>query len=241
MVQLQRRVERRGRLVRAAHQQGARAMAASGSGNGVLERVKILEIAGVFRRRDALEAAADALPLSGFDRADSDMLAGEDAGERLGVHSPVEELPDVPAVPRRPLIAREDLAQVLALVLGILIFIGAAAAAAVVISSGGSPLWTAAVAVVGAAAAGGVGVLIARALARRHAGELKAQVAVSDLVLRARVRSPEDEKKAQEILLGHGAEAVRPHEIEIEKPLEGLPLHSLRADTGLGDEPLARP
>ena len=102
-------------------------------------------------------------------------------------------------------------------------------------------MWTAAAAVVGAAAAGGVGVLIARALARRHAGELKAQVAVSDLVLCARVRSPEDEKKAQEILLGHGAEAVRSHEIEIEKRLEDLPLHSLRADPWLGDEPLARP
>ena len=216
-------------------------MAASGSGNRVLERVKILEVAGVFRRRDVLDAAADALLLSGFDRADLDMVAGDDARERLGVHVPVKELPDVPGVPRRPLIAREDLAQVLALVLGILIFIGAAAAAAVVISSGGSPLWTAAAAVVGAAAAGGVGVLIARALARRHAGELKAQVAVSDLVLCARVRSPEDEKKAQEILLGHGADAVRPHEIEIEKRLEDLPLHSLRADPWLGDEPLARP
>src|ERR1700730_17382894 len=173
MVQLQRRVERRGRLVRAAHQQGARAMAASGSGNGVLERVKILGIAGVFRRRDALEAAADALLLSGFDRADIDMLAGDDARERLGVHVPVKELPDVPAVPRRPLIAREDLAQVLALVLGILIFIGAAAAAAIVISSGGSPLLIGAAAVIGAAAAGGIGVLVARAVARTHARALE--------------------------------------------------------------------
>src|SRR6267378_4766887 len=154
--------------------------------------------------------------------------------------SPFKELPDVPGVPRRPLIAREDLAQVLALVLGILIFFGAAAAAAVVIASGGSPLWTGAAAVVGAAAAGGVGVLIARALGRRQARELEAQTVAGDLVLCVRVRSPEDEKKAQEILLGHGADAVRPHEIEIEKRLEDLPLHSLRADPWLGDEPLAR-
>ena len=74
-------------------------MAASGSDNGVLERVKILEVAGVFRRRDALDAAAGALLLSGFDRADIDMVAGGDARERLGVHVPVEELPDVPGVP----------------------------------------------------------------------------------------------------------------------------------------------
>jgi hypothetical protein len=216
-------------------------MAASGSDNGVLERVKILEVAGVFRRRDALDAAAGALLLSGFDRADIDMVAGGDALERFGVHVPVEELPDLPGVPRRPLIARADLTEVLALVLGILIFFGAAAGAAVVISSGGNPLWTGAAAVVGAAAAGGVGVLIARALGRRHARGLETQTAASDLVLCVRVRSPEDEMKAQQILLGHGAEAVRPHEIEIEKRLEDLPLHSLRADPWLGDEPLARP
>ena len=144
-------------------------MAASGSDNGVLERVKILEVAGVFRRRDLLDATADALLLSGFDQADIDMVAARDARERFGVHVPVEELPDVPGAPRRPLIVREDLIEVLALVLGILIFFGAAAAAAVVISSGGSPLWTGAAAVVGAGAAGGVGVLIARALGRMHA------------------------------------------------------------------------
>jgi hypothetical protein len=216
-------------------------MVASGSGNGVLERVKILEMACVFRRRDMLDAAADALLLSGFDRADIDLVAGDEARERLGVRIPLEELPDVPGVPRRPLIAREDLTQVLALVLGILIFIGAAATAAVVISSGGSPLWTGAAAVVGAAAAGGVGVLITRELGRSHARELEAQVAAGDLVLCVRVRSPEDEMKAQQVLLGHGAEAVRPHEIEIEKRLEDLPLHSLRADPWLGNEPLARP
>jgi hypothetical protein len=213
-------------------------MVASGSGNGVLERVRILEMACVFRRRDMLDAAADALLLSGFDRADIDLVAGDEARERLGVGIPLEELPDVPGVPRRPLIAREDLTQVLALVLGILIFIGAAATAAVVISSGGSPLWTGAAAVVGAAAAG---VLITRELGRSHARELEAQVAAGDLVLCVRVRSPEDEMKAQQILLGHGAEAVRPHEIEIEKRLEDLPLHSLRADPWLGNEPLARP
>jgi hypothetical protein len=68
-------------------------MAASGSGNGVLERVKILEVAGVFRRRDVLDAAADALLLSGFDRADLDMVAGDDARERLAFTSPLKSYP----------------------------------------------------------------------------------------------------------------------------------------------------
>jgi hypothetical protein len=60
-----------------------------------------------------------------------------------------------------------------------------------------------------------------------------------ELVLLVRVRSAEEEAKATEILLDHGAQAVRPHEIKIDKRLEDLPLHSLRVDPWLSDEPLA--
>ena len=61
-----------------------------------------------------------------------------------------------------------------------------------------------------------------------------------ELVFLVRVRSADEEEKATKILLGHGAEAVRPHEITIEKRLEHLPLHSLRVDPWLGDKPLAQ-
>jgi hypothetical protein len=127
------------------------------------------------------------------------------------------------------------------LALAILIFIGAAAAAWIVIVLRGSLVWAGVAAAVGALAAGGIGALIARAFARKHARELAAQLAARDLVLCVRVRSPEEEAKAQDILIGHGAEAVRLHEIQIEKRLEHLPLHSLRADPWLGEEPLGRP
>ena len=42
------------------------------------------------------------------------------------------------------------------------------------------------------------------------------------------------------ILLRHGAQAVRPHEITIDKRLEHLPLHSLWVGPWLGDEPPAQ-
>ena len=74
--------------------------------------------------------------------------------------------------------------------------------------------------------------------------ELAAQLAIraTRFLCVARVpRSPEEEAKAKETLIGHGAEAVRLHEIQIEKRLEHLPLHSLRADPWLGEEPLTRP
>lgn len=55
-----------------------------------------------------------------------------------------------------------------------------------------------------------------------------------------RVRNPEREAEAIEILNRHQAEAIRVHEIEIDKRLEDLPLSSLRPDPWLGEERLAQ-
>lgn len=209
----------------------------------VIAKVKVREVAGIFYSRDALAPAVDALLLAGFDRADIDVMVGAAfAREKLGgVHVSIDELPEVPGVPRQPFIAREDLVEVLALAFAILIFIGAAVAGWIVVASGGSLAWAAVAAVIGAVAAGGIGALIARAFARKHARELLARSAGRDFVLCVRVRSPEQEARAQDILMSHGGEAVRPHEIQIEKHLEHLPLHSLRVDPWLGEEPLGRP
>jgi hypothetical protein len=50
----------------------------NGSRDTVLDRVRVHEVAGVFRSRDALDAAVGALLLAGFDRADIDLMAGFD-------------------------------------------------------------------------------------------------------------------------------------------------------------------
>jgi hypothetical protein len=219
-----------------------RDMATSGSTTEVLERVKVREVVGVFRSRDVLDAAVHALLSSGFDRADIDVLVGAEAHQGLGgVKLPVEELPDVPDAPRRPFIDREDLIHVWSLVLAILIFAGAAAAAWLVVRSGGELGWAGVAAAIGAIAAALVGAQVARAFARRHIRELQAQLITRELVLLVRVWSADQERKAEQILIGHGAQAVRPHEITIDKRLEHLPLHSLRVDPWLGDEPLAHP
>jgi hypothetical protein len=217
-------------------------MARSEADAEVLERVKMREVAGIFRSRDVLDAAVGSLLSSGFDRADIDIVVVTEARRKLGgAEVAVEELPEVPAVPRRPFLAREDLVLVSSLVLAILTFAGAAAVAWLVVASGGEPRWAAVSAIVGAIAAAVIGAQITRAFNRKHVRELEAQLISSELVLLVRVRSPDEEAKAEEILLGHGAEAVRPHEIEIEKRLEDLPLHSLRPDPWLGNEPLGHP
>jgi hypothetical protein len=204
----------------------------------VLDYVKVREVAGVLQSRAALDAAVDDLLRAGFDRADIDVMAGINAViEKLGgAYVAAEERPDLAIAPRRAYVAREDAVGPLAMVAGVLFFMGAATAALGVVASGGAVAVAAAAATAGGAAGGGLGALFARSLGVKQAGALETQLAEGGIVLWVRVRSPEREKQAEQILLDHGARAVRVHEIEIEKRMEDLPLSSW-----LADEPLARP
>lgn len=214
----------------------------NGPSDTVIERVKVREVAGVFRSPDALDAAADALLRAGFDRADIDLMAHPDTiREKLGgVYAPAEELADVPDVPRHAFVAHEDVATTTALVAGTLSYIGAAAAALGVVASGGTLALALAAAAAGGAAGGGVGALISRVLGAERARDLETLMAAGGLVLWVRVRTSDQEDKAQRTLREHGAEAVRVHEIKIDKRLADLPLASLRLDPWLSDEPLAK-
>jgi hypothetical protein len=54
------------------------------------------------------------------------------------------------------------------------------------------------------------------------------------------VRSTDDERRAEQILRQNGGQAIRVHEIEIEKRPEEIPLTSFRPDPWLGSGPLGR-
>jgi outer membrane lipoprotein SlyB len=220
-----------------------RAMSSS-TDDDVLDRVRVREVAGVFREREPLEAAVADLTLAGFDRADVDLMATSAAIEQKlgGLYIAAEDLADVPRAPRRAFVAREDEVIPTAGAAGILSFIGAAVGAFSVVASGGAIAVAAAAAALGGATTGGIGALaLARYLEKERAKELEALLATGGMIVWVRVRSPEREEQAQQILQRHGGEAVRVHEIEIEKRQEDLPLSSLRPDPWLGDEPLAQP
>jgi hypothetical protein len=184
----------------------------------VLERAKVHEVTGIFRTRKALDAAVADLLLAGFDRADIDLMASDEAvREKLGkVYIATEELPDVPGLPRQTYVAREDVHSALAVVAGTLSAVGAIGTVLAVVASGGAL----AVALAAAAGAGGWAALH---IGRERTKELESQIAAGGLVLWVRVRLPEREVKAEQILRSHGAEAVRVHEVEIEKRLEDIP------------------
>jgi hypothetical protein len=210
--------------------------------NTVIDRVKVREVAGVFRSRSLLDAAVNSLLLAGFDRADIDLMAGADTVRRtLGtVYAPPEELADASGVPRRAFMAREDATEVMAGIAVMLTYIGATAAAFSVVASGGTLAVAVAAAAAGGATAGGIGALIARSIGLKQARELESQLDAGGIVLWVRVRSPEREEKAQDVLRANGGLAVRVHEIDIEKRLEDLPLASVLMDTWPGDRPLAK-
>jgi hypothetical protein len=198
----------------------------------VVEKTEVREVAGVFQTRAALEAAASDMLLAGFDRADIDLMATPDTvWQKLGgVYVADEELPDIPEVPRVAYTARDDAAGAVAVVAGLLASVAATAAAFAIVASGGAL----AIALAGAAG-GGAAAVLARHLGQERARELEAHLCTGGMVLWIRVRSPEREELAQEILSKHGAEAVRVHEIEIDKRLDEIPLSKIRVDPLLAE------
>ena len=212
-----------------------------GSNDDVIAQHKVREVAAVLYRQDILEDAIKALLQAGFDRSEIDVMSNiETVRQRLGaLYVPSDEIADVPGTPRRAYIARDDITTATAGVAGILFYLGAASAAMTVIASGGGLALVAAAAVAAGTIGAGVGATAIHMLGRKQAAELELQLMSGGIVLWVRVRNPERETEAQEILARFGGEAIRVHEVEIDKRLDDLPLSKFKPDPWLGGEPLA--
>jgi hypothetical protein len=209
----------------------------------VLERTKVREVAGVFHSRRAIEAAFEDLLLNGFDRADIDRLASlDEVRRRLKVYVSPEEAADLTPTPRQPVFKSDDITVALVVTVSVIGAAAGTASAFGVLASGGSG-WSAGIlgTLIGIGAGAIAAVVMARVFRREDLHGLEWMELDRGLVLWVRVRSPEQEAMANEILRRNGGRAVRVHEIEIEKRLEDLPLSSLRPDPWLGSEPLGHP
>jgi hypothetical protein len=216
-----------------------------GSSDNILEKVRTRELTGVLHSRKALIAAAEELLLAGIDRADIDVSSSfDELQRRLNYQSiPAADLADIPTAARQPLVDEGDVLISDAVVGSVAGCIGALAMAFYLfVIRGMAPLSVGIFSVLTGLVVGGVAVLVARRrLQRERALGLERLAEEHGLLIWVRVHSPEKEAEAQEILMRHGAEAVHVHEIELAKRPEDLPLHSLRPDPWLGDEPLGRP
>lgn len=214
------------------------------STDDAIERTKVREVAAVFHSHRALEAAVKALLAAGFDRADIDRLADlDEVGRRLGpVYVAHEDLADIPQTPRQPVIMREDITVTTALAGGLLASLACVVTALIVVASGVQTAAAITIALLVAFVVGGIGALLTvRVLSPPRSKALEPQMEARGLILWVRVRSTDREEKGQEILLQNGGQAIRAHEIELEKHAEEIPLSSLQPDPWLGSERLGQP
>jgi hypothetical protein len=215
-----------------------------GSPEDILDRMRSREVTGVFHSRKALIDAAEELLVAGIDRADIDVSASVDElDRRLNYQSiPAADLVDIPITPRQSFIGIDDVLSAEAVAGSIVGCIAAIAVAAILAGRGTEPLYVGILSILSGLIAGRIAVTrVRRRLYREHTLGLEKQSEWQGLLIWVRVRSPEKEAEAQEILMRHGGEAVHIHEIELTRDSDDLPLHSLRPDPWLGDERLGQP
>ena len=106
------------------------------TGEIIIDRAVVREMAGVVRTATILDNVIDALQRAGFDRADIDVMAdAKTIRDRFSqIFVPVEDLVDVPGVPRHAFVRDEDVSILRGGVFGILFYIGATAAALSVVA-----------------------------------------------------------------------------------------------------------
>jgi hypothetical protein len=212
----------------------------------VLDLARVREVTGVFHSLKAIEAAGDALLLAGFDRSDVDVIAPPDEVRRkLGAaaaYIPAEDLADVPGVPRQSFLADDDIANIRIVAASTIGSISAVFTALILFLRESSPTQIGVMGVlIGLIAAGVAFLAVPHLFDSRKFRGVERSLAARGIIMWIRAHSDEQESQAREILLAHGASAVRVHEIDIAKTPEDLPLGSIRPDPWLGSERLGQP
>jgi hypothetical protein len=215
-----------------------------GSADEILDKVRTREVTGVFYSRKALIDAAEDLLVAGFDRSEIDVSASRDELERRLNYSAIAsaDLADIPTAPRQPLVGEDDVVISDAVVGSVVGCAAALAMAFFLVVRNFGAISVGILSVLSGLLIGGAAMFWQRRrLQRERALGLENLAEAQGFLIWVRVRSPEQEDHAQEILVRHGGKAVHVHEIELAKTTEDLPLHSLRPDPWLGDERLGQP
>jgi hypothetical protein len=192
----------------------------------------VREAVGVFSDVEALEAAVDELEVSGFDRATISVLASDETiKERMGpLHHTLVEIEDDRQAPGTAFVEKDSRVEGEAAAVGIPFYIGCVAAAAVAAGSGGLAVPTIGAIIAGGAAGGGLGALLARAIANHHSESVSQQLSRGGIVLWVSVRDATAENLAVQILTKTGARDVHVHEIQREWTLKDRPLSEVQPD-----------
>ena len=210
----------------------------------ILDRMRTREVTGVFHSRKALVAAARNLLVAGVDRADIDVSAPlDELQKRIDYKSiPAADLADMPTTARQPFVDEDDSLTTEVIAGSAAGSVAALAMAFYLVNQRMGSVGVVILSLLCGAIVGGIVLTrVRRRLQRERTMGLDKLSEANGLLIWVRVRSPEKEAQAREILVRHGGQAVHVHEIELAKRLEDLPLHSLRPDPWLGAERLGQP
>jgi hypothetical protein len=212
-----------------------------GSSDDILDRMRTREVTGVFHSRKALVAAARDLLVAGVDRADIDVSAPlDELQQRIDYKSiPAADLADLSTTARQPFIDEDDSLTTEVIAGSAAGSVVALAMAFYLVAQGMGPVGVVIISFLCGILVGGIVLKrVRRRLQRERTMGLDKLSEAEGLLIWVRVRSPEKEDMAREMLVRDGAKAVHVHEIELAKRPDDLPLHSLRPDPWLGDERL---
>jgi hypothetical protein len=196
-----------------------------GSSDHIPGQPRMREVTGVFQSRASLIAAAEDLLLSGFDRPDIDLGSSVDRlgrGLRCGP-IPLVDLLDTPAAARQPFLDQADALGTTAVIGSISGCMAAVASAVFSIVQDMALLSVGVISVLSGFVVGGAATFVVhRSFRRERARGLEALSDAYGLLLWVRVRSPEKDRQAHEILLRHGGAPFRFQGIELAKRTQDI-------------------
>ncbi|MEX2615496.1 MAG: hypothetical protein WD767_05325 [Alphaproteobacteria bacterium] len=175
------------------------------------------ELVGLFHEAEDLEQAISKLTSSGWDHAELSLLA---QGGLLSPDHVVEDTHDIAensGVERQSPVSETDVRQGRTLMTGMAGVAAAFLASGATIMTGGGAL----AAIVGAAAAGGGAAAVTEALGWRvgsgRAAFLQEQIEQGGILLWVKIRAPEEEQLAANILADCGGTEIHVHEMDADE------------------------
>lgn len=202
----------------------------------IVQTARVREVVGTVHNLELLESMVVALSAAGFDKSDIDLMASREAVlEKLpAIYADPISLAEIPDLPRRELVTRDEGTTVTGLVFGTLMSLAALGAALPVVASGGALAAVLAATAVGGAAGAGIARVVRKVILGGVGAEaLERDIRGGGLVVFVRARDAAAEERAQEIMRKAGALNVHIHEIELNKRLDELPLAQIQPDPWL--------
>jgi osmotically-inducible protein OsmY len=218
----------------------ARSFAEASDPEPAISALRVREVVGVVDSQEELDALVNELTTHGVDRTDISLMGTFSAvfHKLKKVYRRPDEVADLPDIPRRSLVTRDDVFASTALVFGTLLTVGSFGAALPVVASGGALAAAIAAALGGGAAAGALARIIRdKVINPRDAARLEDDLMSGGLVVFVRVDTSAEEASALKIMREVGADNVHVHEIDVGRRRDDLPLSAVQP---LFDEALPR-